>query len=113
MVEISFGSLRLVTLLVVLLTSLASGLAAAQVATGSIVGTVTDSSGQVVPGAQVTIREVNRNTTTTLVTDASGVYTAPFLVREGPPYFNDDRRQPEHAVCAEGEFLTCTIRGEP
>jgi hypothetical protein len=80
MVGISFRSLRLVAVLVVLFTSLAPGFAAAQVATGSIVGTVTDSSGQVVPGAQVTIREVNRNTTTTLVTDASGVYTAPFLV---------------------------------
>ena len=32
------------------------------------------------PGAQVTVREVNRNTTTTLTTDAAGVYTAPFLV---------------------------------
>ena len=49
-------------------------------ATGSIVGTVVDSSGQLVPGAQVTVREVNRNTTTALVTDAAGVYTAPFLV---------------------------------
>ena len=54
--------------------------AVAQVATGSIVGTVVDSSGQLVPGAQVTVREVNRNTTTTLTTDATGVYTAPFLV---------------------------------
>ena len=54
--------------------------AVAQVATGSIVGTVVDPSGQTVPGAQVTVRNVNRNTTTTLVTDASGVYTAPFLV---------------------------------
>ena len=54
--------------------------AVAQVATGSIVGTVVDSSGQLVPGAQVTVREVNRNTTTTLTTVADGVYTAPFLV---------------------------------
>ena len=54
--------------------------AVAQVATGSIVGTVVDSSGQLVPGAPVTIREVNRNTTTSLVTDQAGVYTAPFLV---------------------------------
>ena len=52
----------------------------AQVATGSIVGTVTDASGQVVPGAPVTVRDVNRNTTTTLVTDASGGYAVPFLV---------------------------------
>ena len=52
----------------------------AQVATGSIVGTVLDTSGQVVPGAQVTIRNVNRNTSTSVVTDQSGAYTAPFLV---------------------------------
>jgi hypothetical protein len=54
--------------------------AVAQVATGSIVGTVVDSSGQLVPGAQVTVREVNRNTTSALTTDSAGVYTAPFLV---------------------------------
>jgi hypothetical protein len=52
----------------------------AQVSTGSIVGTVLDSSGQVIPGAQVTIRNVNRNTTTTHVTDANGTYSALFLV---------------------------------
>src|SRR5262245_44714012 len=53
--------------------------AAAQVTTGTIVGTVTDASG-VVPGATVTVREVNKGTTTTFVTDAAGNYTAPFLV---------------------------------
>src|SRR6476469_5839753 len=54
--------------------------AVAQVATGSIVGSVFDSSGQVVPGAQITVRDTSRNTTTTLTTDAAGVYNAPFLV---------------------------------
>ena len=71
---------RLAPVVVLLLGFLSNPSLSAQVATGSIVGTVTDSSNQIVPGAQVTIREVNRNTTTTLVTDASGVYTAPFLV---------------------------------
>jgi hypothetical protein len=65
---------------VLLLWLLSNPSPSAQVATGSIIGTVRDSSGEIVPGAQVTIREVGRNTTTTLVTDASGVYTAPFLV---------------------------------
>ena len=51
----------------------------AQVTTGTIVGTVTDSGG-VVPGATVTIRNVNRGTTTTFSTDGAGTYTAPFLV---------------------------------
>lgn len=64
----------------VLLACLSSSATFAQVATGSMVGTVIDSSGQRVPGAHVTIREVNRNTTTNLTTDGSGVYTAPFLV---------------------------------
>ena len=79
MAGIFFVHRRLGGVLLVLLTFLSS-VSSAQVATGSIVGTVSDSTGQVVPGAQVTIREVNRNTTTTLVTDGSGVYTAPFLV---------------------------------
>jgi hypothetical protein len=52
--------------------------AVAQVTTGTIVGTVSDSSG-VVPGATVSIREVTKNTTTTFVTDANGNFTAPFL----------------------------------
>src|SRR5688572_12938427 len=52
--------------------------AAAQVTTGTIVGTVSDSNG-VVPGASVNIREVNKNTTNSFVTDDTGTYTAPFL----------------------------------
>src|SRR5688500_1452949 len=80
MAGIFFVHTRLAVVVLVLLTFLSSTTAFAQVATGSIAGTVRDSTGQVVPGAQVTIREVSRNTTTTLVTDGSGVYTAPFLV---------------------------------
>ena len=52
---------------------------AAQVTTGTIVGTVSDAGG-VVPGATVSIREVNKGTTTTYETDANGNYTASFLV---------------------------------
>ena len=52
---------------------------AAQVTTGTIVGTISDASG-VVPGAPVTVREVNKGTTNTYVTDAAGNYTASFLV---------------------------------
>src|SRR5690348_13425179 len=71
---------RLVSVVVLLLAGLSSRPLAAQVATGSIVGTVKDASGEVVPGAQVVIREVTRNTTTTLITDGNGLYAAPFLV---------------------------------
>jgi outer membrane receptor protein involved in Fe transport len=52
---------------------------AAQVTTGTIVGTVSDAGG-VVPGATVSVREVNKGTTTTYETDAAGNYTASFLV---------------------------------
>ncbi len=52
---------------------------AAQVTTGTIVGTVSDAGG-VVPGATVSVREVNKGTTTTYVTDETGNYTASFLV---------------------------------
>ena len=51
----------------------------AQVTTGTIVGTVSDVSG-IVPGATVTVRETNKGTTTSYVTDETGSYTAPFLV---------------------------------
>ncbi|CAN5881289.1 hypothetical protein BH24ACI4_BH24ACI4_12690 [soil metagenome] len=51
---------------------------AAQVTTGSLGGTVRDENG-IVPGATVTIREANRGTVETYVTDDTGSYTAPFL----------------------------------
>ena len=51
---------------------------AAQVTTGTIVGTVSDTNG-VVPGASVTIREVSKNTSDTYITDQNGSYSAPFL----------------------------------
>ena len=52
---------------------------AAQVTTGTIVGTVSDTNG-VVPGATVTIREVSRRTPRTPTSRTqNGSYTAPFL----------------------------------
>jgi outer membrane receptor protein involved in Fe transport len=51
---------------------------AAQVSTGTLVGTVRDQNG-IVPGATVTIREQNRGTSDSVVTDETGSYTAPFL----------------------------------
>ncbi len=61
--------------LVILFTA---GSTAAQVTTGTLVGTVRDPNG-IVPGANVTVREVNRGTSATFVTDETGSYTAPFL----------------------------------
>ncbi len=56
--------------------------ALAQVDTGSIVGTVRDKSGAVVPGASVSLRESTTNALTTLLADAAGSYVAtPLRVR--------------------------------
>ena len=52
----------------------------AQNTTGSIVGTVTDPSGAVVPGATVTLSNTDTNVVARVVkTDDSGNYSAPLL----------------------------------
>ena len=52
---------------------------AAQAVTGTILGTITDTSGAVMPGATVTLKNLGTGLTRTLTTDASGEYTAPSL----------------------------------
>jgi hypothetical protein len=52
----------------------------AQVTTGTIVGTVKDTDGGAVAGATVTITEVDKGTSKTISTDATGSYNAPFLI---------------------------------
>src|SRR5688572_13675718 len=54
--------------------------AQAQVTTGTIVGTVRDEQGAAVPGANVTITEVNKGTVSVRTTDADGSFLAPFLI---------------------------------
>jgi Carboxypeptidase regulatory-like domain len=51
----------------------------AQVTTGRIVGAVTDSSGAAVPGATVTITQVETTASITLTTDGTGAFNAPVL----------------------------------
>ena len=53
-----------------------SGLASAQKDTGSIVGTVKDPSGAVVPGAKVTVTDVERGQAFTTTTDTAGEFVA-------------------------------------
>ncbi|OLE16580.1 MAG: hypothetical protein AUG83_02490 [Acidobacteria bacterium 13_1_20CM_4_57_11] len=56
------------------------GRAAAQETTGSISGTVTDSSGAAVAGAKVTIKSLDKNVVVrTLTVEASGQYLAAYL----------------------------------
>ena len=59
--------------------------ARAQNASGSIIGTVSDSTGAVVPGAQVTIKSVSTGLTQTLTTTGSGTYSVVSL-EPGPSH---------------------------
>src|SRR5437867_7518965 len=58
---------------------ISGGAVYAQRDTGTIVGTVTDQSGAVVPGVTVTIRNVETNAVFNTVSDATGNYAAPLL----------------------------------
>ena len=69
---------RVVLGLVVALCLLPIGLAA-QAVTGTILGSVTDTSGAAVPGATVTLTNQGTGLTRTVVTDQAGEYTAPSL----------------------------------
>ena len=63
-------------ILIAALLPLASG-AKAQQAAGSVTGTVSDASGAAVTTANVTVRDVDRNTIWTTETNSSGVYVFP------------------------------------
>src|SRR6266567_8607154 len=66
----------------VLLAILATGSMlplAGQVSTGTILGTVTDSSGAAIGDAQITIRNAGTDVTQTLTTDGQGRFTQPSL----------------------------------
>ena len=52
---------------------------AAQSVTGTILGTVTDSTGAVIPGASVTLTHAGTGLVRTIVSNESGEYTAPSL----------------------------------
>jgi len=52
---------------------------AAQAVTGTILGTITDTSGAVMPGTTVTLKNLNTGLTRTVTTDSAGEYTAPSL----------------------------------
>ena len=53
--------------------------ARAQDTSGTILGTITDSSGAVLPGVSVSVKHVDTGQTRTVITDASGRYRLPLL----------------------------------
>lgn len=69
---------QLLTWAVVLLLATAGVAAAQENTTGSITGTVTDSTGSVLPGATVSV--ISNRGTQIYVTGANGRFLAPFLI---------------------------------
>src|SRR5438874_573179 len=70
---------RCVLLHLLIVTSPALALAAAQAVTGTILGRVTDGSGAIVPGVTVTLTNTGTKLTRVVTTDTNGEYTAPSL----------------------------------
>ena len=62
------------------ITCLFASQARAQVSGATLAGTVTDSSGAVIPNAQVSIKDVSTGVTRNVYSDSAGLYTAPNLL---------------------------------
>ncbi|HEX4156639.1 MAG TPA: carboxypeptidase-like regulatory domain-containing protein [Acidobacteriaceae bacterium] len=62
---------------------LTSGLAVAQETRATLTGRVTDPTGAIIPGAQITVTQTTTGTVTHIVSNHAGVYNAPFL-QPGP-----------------------------
>jgi hypothetical protein len=72
--------MRKTTLAVAVLVLLVGSSAIAQVTTGTILGTVKDPSGAVVPGVQIVVTEISKGISKTYITDDTGAYAAPLLI---------------------------------
>jgi hypothetical protein len=74
--RINFAKVLLVLLITALLAVTPGR---AQTVTGAVTGTVTDSSGAIIPGATVTVTNVATSVRTTATTDSAGIYSIRFL----------------------------------
>src|SRR5437867_9351784 len=69
---------RFVTAIIALI-ALGTGLSFAQTSTATILGTVKDASGALVPGVSITVKHTESGLTRTVVSSEQGAYTAPLL----------------------------------
>src|SRR6516162_1809161 len=74
-----FRSLRVLAFAVLSFALISGGSLLAQSFRGTILGTVTDSSGAAVPGATVTIKNLDTGLTRVVTTSEDGSYAAPEL----------------------------------
>ena len=73
------GHWPLLAALAILFVAGATRLAGAQTVSGTVQGTIVDSSGGVLPGVTVAVRHVDTGQTRTVVTNDTGFYSAPFV----------------------------------
>jgi Carboxypeptidase regulatory-like domain/TonB-dependent Receptor Plug Domain len=69
-----------ISFLILIMITLLCSPVMAQVTTGSILGSVHDATGAVVPGATVTITDTGKGTVTRVQTDSEGSYSVGFLI---------------------------------
>lgn len=113
-----------------MLLALSSSLAFAQNITGTILGAVTDGSGAVVPGAEITVTDKATNQAVTVRTNDEGLYQAPSLkpgayqikvsapgfktvVREGVALRVEDKLRLDFTLEAGEVTATVSVTGTP
>jgi hypothetical protein len=100
----------------IVISIICSGQAYAQVSGASLTGTVTDSSGSVIPSANVSIKNVATGVARDLTTDAAGFYSAPNLlpgnyeVRVGAPGFSTQVRKGITLTVGTQQLLDITMQ---
>jgi hypothetical protein len=112
---------------VILLASAAASFA--QIIFGSIYGTVTDSTGAVIPGATITVTDVSKGTSVTATSNESGAFTVDHLIPDSYtvkismngfksyqatslPVSADDSRKIEAVLQAGGSGETITVSAD-
>src|ERR1051326_5882686 len=107
------GSLGLA---IVLLIALAISQAFAQISTARIVGVVRDSTGALIPGVTVNIKQLDTDLTRTVVTDETGNYTAPLLpvgpyeINTEMPGFKREVRKGINLVVGQEAVIDLTLQ---
>ena len=102
--KIKLAVLGILTALAVAMATTVPAFAQASGSTAEVRGQVTDSTGAVIPGAKVTLTDLNKGTARTATTDAEGNYT--FLGLLPSPY--DLKVEAKGFTASSGGSVTAT-----